>query len=805
MPSEDRARPKEYRLDLDVSYRTLRYSGVVEVRLHEPVDTLTLDWSGPPVDGASVDGRAVPVRPGDGPESIVIGPAGPSDRWTLRFHSEVSSTGLTGLYRSKFGPGYLITTQSQPAEAHRIFPCVDHPGRKAVFVLRLTSDADVPVVFNTPPAREELHGDRTVRSFQPTPPMSTYLFYLGLGPFDRRTDDSGRVRIDLLSPPGRVDEGTFALGFARRVLEVYEQYFGIPYPLSKLDLIAVPDHAWGAMENWGAIAFRDMRLLVDEQTSSAFRREALTTISHEIAHQWFGNLVTMSWWTDVWLNESFATLMELKTVQQLAPEYDILSWFLNRWTGLALQGDALEATHPVRVPLERPEEIDQVFDEISYGKGSAVLRMVEAYIGEEVFRRGVSEYLSRFRYSNTVSGDLWAALERAHGAPLGGMLRSWIEQPGHPVVFAEEDGGRVALTQKRFHLDGRHTDELWPIPLLARVGEERTRLLLDGRQGELRVAREGPLSLNAGAVGFYRVHYSPALYDRLLGQFDRLPATDLWAVCRDLHDFALSGDGDLGRWAQFVRSAAAATEPLLVHQVALSIGSWSPVLGGQAAFRDSALEFLRRQFARLGPRRRDGERLGEGVARGAIAAARGAVDAEFGQEIGGWFSRFSEVDADLRGPVAVAYARTGGPGAHAALRRALAEARGEGQAMPLEIALVSSPEESEVRETLALIGSPEVYRSHVPSILLGAARNPAGRRAAADWLLGDLPRVAQGPLRGTGLVALTLEWAVPYAALGRAREFELAANGLAVPGGDLGLRKGLELLRVTERLASRAA
>ena len=395
----------------------------------------------------------------------------------VRFRGRASEKGLIGIYRSRYGSSHILTTQCEATGARQLFPCFDRPDRKAILKLRLTIDDGLEAIFNTPDVSSTQAAGRRTIVFEPTPAMSTYLTYLAVGRFEWHRGPPGRVRVSVAAPPGRASAGAFAVARASESLEAFERIFGIPYPLPKLDLIAVPEFAFGAMENWGAISFREMRLLVDERTDARARQQTLFTIAHEVAHQWFGNLVTMQWWTDIWLNESFATLMQEELCEELYPATNSLPDYLTELLTSALTGDSAPSTHPVSVAVDRPEEIGQVFDSISYGKGSAVLRMVEAYIGRPAFRRGVTQYLKDHAYGNATSHDLWTALERASGQPLRPLLAAWLQRPGLPLIRARLDAGRLHLTQERYSLDGHHTPETWPIPLaIGRAGSVEHRL-----------------------------------------------------------------------------------------------------------------------------------------------------------------------------------------------------------------------------------------------------------------------------------------------------------------------------------------
>ncbi|MCI4317294.1 MAG: M1 family metallopeptidase, partial [Thermoplasmata archaeon] len=547
-------RVREYRLAFEIEPDGSGFHGTVEVDVEGAGGTFTLNADGLEISQARsgegiLQAESFPERE----EVIISGLQADPSTIVLEFSGRVAEKGLVGLYRTRFGDGTFLTSQCAPTGARRIFPCVDRPDAKASIALDLTVGIDDGVVFNTPVVEQKTRGKRKRLRFDPTPPMSTYLFYLGVGPIEELRGRASRVRLSVVAPIGRSEEGAFALEHTSQILPAYEEYFRIPYPLSKLDLVTVPELSYGAMENWGAITFREMRLLIDETSTTAQRRDALSTITHEVAHQWFGNLVTMAWWDDIWLNESFATFMEPKMIGRLYPDSVALADFVLGWTAPALLGDSLPGTHPVRAPVEKVEEISQIFDEISYGKGSAVLRMAEAFLGEETFQRGVTAYLEKFKYGNARSEDLWASLEEAAGKPVREMLDEWVGRPGLPVVVVRTDGGQVSLTQRRFSLVGGTSAEApWPIPMVIEADGAARRILFDTATAELSAADAGSIHLNPGGLGFYRVLYDSPGYHHLRQRLDSLAPLDRWSILQDLYAFLLAGEVGMDRYLDFV-------------------------------------------------------------------------------------------------------------------------------------------------------------------------------------------------------------------------------------------------------------
>jgi tricorn protease interacting factor F2/3 len=801
---------REYRVDLDVRHGPMTFSGTVEVRLDSAVRALRLNAVrlevGCPKPGAVVE-------PHPELEEVWVTLPEPSETFVVSFSGRAAEKGLLGLYRSRYGPGHILTTQCEATGARQLYPCLDRPDRKAVLALRLTIDDGLQAIFNTPALSERpsASGGRHTIEFEPTPPMSTYLTFLAVGRFDWHVGPAGRVRVAVAAPPGRAGAGAYSAERAAEILPALERYYGIPYPLPKLDLVAVPEFAFGAMENWGAISFREMRLLVDEGTDARQKQQTLFTIAHELAHQWFGNLVTMYWWTDIWLNESFATFVEASVCDELYPQAGAFSDFLaEQFTG-ALAGDSLPSTHPVSVVVQRPEEIGQIFDEISYGKGASVLRMVESFIGPAAFREGVRRYLKEHAYSNASSDDLWRALEAAAGRPLTPLLSAWLSRPGHPLVRARLEAGDLKLTQERFALDGRHAPETWPIPLaIARAGKVEHRLF-EGRTDRLAAGTDGPIHLNPSALGFYRVLYDPALYERLRRAFPTLPASDRWVVLQDLLAFLLAGEVDRARYFEFLDASADASELLVVLELASQLSSTSPgrpptalgaLLGTDPEFRRHATGFLSAQIGRIGLEPRAGAPDDQAILRERVAASLVPLDEGFARDLAGRLGDYRTLPPELRWPVALASAHTGEAWEFETLLDLLKSAPDEGDAHRLERALARFRDAKLVERALSLALTPTVNRAHVSAMLREAGLNPMGRAATWAWVRTRLHDAAPD-YEGTPVVGDILQFTVPYVGLGRAAEVRAELQARPFPGAERGASKGLYLLGVYERLMGR--
>lgn len=392
---------------------------------------------------------------------------------------------MAGLYRSKYkdlhgSTKYLALTQFEAVDARRMFPCWDEPSKKAVFALSLVVPTDLTAVSNMPAASDITVGKHTRRlTFLDTPKMSTYLLALAVGNFDsiqRRSPTGTLVRV--LTVPGQAWQGEFALDVAVRALEFYEDFFKVPYPLPKLDMLAAPDFAAGAMENWGLVIYREVDLLCNKSSVGVARKMRIATVvTHELAHMWFGNLVTMEWWEQLWLNEGFANWMQTHAADVLFPEWKIWEQYVVQEQSRALGLDALRSSHPIEVPIRQAKEVDEVFDAISYSKGGSVVRMIRGLLGAKHFQDGLVLYMQRFAYSNTDSSDLWTCWEEVSGLKVSAMMHSWTRQQGFPVLVVESldasvrgsSSSRLSLSQHWFLADGSELpedkDKIWHIPL----------------------------------------------------------------------------------------------------------------------------------------------------------------------------------------------------------------------------------------------------------------------------------------------------------------------------------------------------
>jgi puromycin-sensitive aminopeptidase len=474
----------------------------------------------------------------------------------ITFDGEVSK-GLEGLYLAKDGPEECLCTQCEEIDARRIFPCFDEPTFKASFAWKVTTSPDVTVLANGPlvTAEESEDGKSKTWTFAPTKPMSSYLVALVIGDVAGTEEEviSGKP-IRVYGLKGKEHMGQFAHGYTARLLPWYEEYFGAEYHFDKYDQVAVPGFSAGAMENSGLVLFRQPYLLMDPRTAS-FKQEQVIAlvVAHEFAHMWFGNLVTMKWWDDLWLNEAFAEWMAYKAVNTLSPEYEVWNDFQGG-KNAALAADAQESTHPIYSPVETPAQASELFDVITYQKGSSVMRMLENFLGNDGFRAGLRTYMQEFSESNAVGHDLWRHLQAASHHPVTAMMESWINQSGYPVVSISLEGSggdtKLSLSQTRFYSSPNPSnveDQTWQVPLVVRYedgeGLHETRYLLAEKEASLPLEVSGELKwcyANADEIGFYRQNPDETLLSGLLANLDKLSPLeqmgllgDQWALVRN--------------------------------------------------------------------------------------------------------------------------------------------------------------------------------------------------------------------------------------------------------------------------------
>eukprot|EP01111_Echinosteliopsis_oligospora_P007854 TRINITY_DN2317_c1_g1_i3.p1 TRINITY_DN2317_c1_g1~~TRINITY_DN2317_c1_g1_i3.p1 ORF type:complete len:885 (+),score=286.66 TRINITY_DN2317_c1_g1_i3:86-2656(+) len=562
---------------------------------------------------------------------------------TIKFDAIINDK-MAGFYRSKYfldgKEKYLATTQFEATDARRAFPCWDEPAVKAIFEMIIIAPADRVVLSNMDPVDQEKRADgKQVVKFAPSPIMSTYLLAFIVGEFDYVEDHTKEgVRIRVYTPVGKKDLGKFALSVGSKTLSYFTEYFGIPYPLPKLDMVAIADFSAGAMENWGLVTYREIALLCDASSAVSTKQRVAYVVAHELAHQWFGNLVTMEWWSQLWLNEGFATFVGNLATNHLFPEWDVWTLFVNDYQATAFHLDGLKNSHPIEVDVKTSDEISEIFDAISYNKGSCVIRMLEAHLGEGNFKKGLHTYLTRFEYKNAVTEDLWQALAEASGVNVKDFMDSFTKHTGYPVVTVQRDGQKVEVSQHRFLQSGEVvTDDVkWALSLrmASSSGEVSTQTVTD-KKTTITVPFKGDdwIKFNYGQSGFFRIRYSEELLEKLLPPLKALtlPPVDRLGVQGDTFALARAGFLPTSKFFEIAEALSNEVEYTVWNALSTNIGTLSAIWA-QEPVQPQLKAFVRRLFnlihIKLGWDAKSGEKPSDTLLRSVVLRKLGAAGHE---------------------------------------------------------------------------------------------------------------------------------------------------------------------------------
>jgi tricorn protease interacting factor F2/3 len=659
---------------------------------------------------------------------------------------------LLGFYRSQYvqkgKTKYLATTQFEAADARRAFPCWDEPEAKATFDISIIADNKFTAISNMPVKSKKKMRNKTLYHFSKTPVVSTYLIYLGVGEFEYLTGKVGKIQIRVVTTKGNKSKGKFSLDLGKKLLTSYEKYFGIRYPLPKLDLIAVPDFAAGAMENWGAITFRETILLYDPKTSSTRTKQFIAeVISHEIAHQWFGNLVTMKWWNDLWLNESFATFMATKFVDKFYPEWDLWNQFVEDAMNVAMGLDSLKTTHPIDVKVNSPAEIREIFDAISYDKGGCVLRMLENYVGEPNFQKGLKKYLSDFKYQNAQGQDLWNAIGKASKMPVSSMVNTWLKQPGFPLIEINQDGTTLKLKQKRYLLepDKKFNKGLWSIPLSLGLESEISKKLFTKKSMSVKLPKNTiGFVANYGRKGFYRVKYDEGiLLDlKMLVDEKRLPAIDRWAVQNDLFSLCVSGDEQVRNYldfsdAYFEEDSYLASVNVAHNLASLYFRAFDEPFAEE--IRGYAVNYFRKILFNLGWEPQKSDKHTDALLRGFTISVLGKMnDDEVTEEALRRYKKFlkspSTISPDLIEPICSIAAWNGNAKTHGELTKLYKNAKTMEEKLRFLGALCGFKDKKLLVKSLDFSQTSHVRSQNMQMPIMKVAANPYGDKVLWPWL-----------------------------------------------------------------------
>jgi len=725
---------------------------------------------------------------------------------------------LVGFYRSKYEykgkESHLATTQFEAADARRAFPCWDEPEAKATFDVSLIVDNNLVAISNMPVIFKKKLDEKTLYRFDRTPVMSTYLLYLGVGDFEFLQGKCGKTLVRIVTTRGKKQLGKMSLKFTKQFLSYFQNYFKIPYPLPKLDMIAIPDFASGAMENWGAITFRETVLLYDPKTSSTETKQHIAeVIAHELSHQWFGNLVTMKWWNDLWLNESFATFTATKAVDEIYPEWDFWDQFLISEMRGGLGLDSLKTSHPIDVNVKSPAEVRQIFDEISYNKGGCVLMMLESYIDKKNFRKGLHKYLKNHEYANATTEDLWDSLGAVSRKPVRQMMNTWVRQIGYPIIEATTVDSTIILSQRRFLLesDRKARPGNWIIPLSVRMEDKTVTKLM---KNHLTIPYSGEwFKVNDGQKGFYRVKYDEGTLDKLgkLIEEKKISNLDRWSVHHDLFALCLSNQIPLKHYLDFVGHYEEEDDYVVLSDIVTSLNNLYVLLSGEK-FCDEIKEFnhyfFRIVFQKLGWDPIKGEKSTSSMLRNMVVFSLAKLDdAEILQEAKSRFSSFVKsglLNPDLRSAVYSSVACTRDSKTYKQLLNLYRKAPTQEEKVRFLASLSSFNDKKLLTKTLAFALSKHVRTQNIFVPIQKMVANPYGKELVLPWIRRNWKGLVRRFGVGNPLLNKIIGSISVVSEMQKEKEIRRFFAKHPVPGIEMKLAQTLERIRINARFLDNA-
>ena len=848
MPSADavvlpeNVRPVHYQITLQPDMDNFTFDGleVIDIEVKEATSEIVLNAADLKVPSAFLmkDGRS--ARPttitlDDDSQTVTLAFAEPIEpgqaQLDLRFTGELNDR-LHGFYRSQYvNPegevSYLATTQFEATDARRAFPCWDEPACKATFQLTLNIPANMVAVSNTPLIQQAgLDAGYKSIMFGRTPIMSTYLMAFVVGDLTYIEQEAvNNTAVGVWTTRGKEEQGRFALDTSARMLSFFNDYFGIPYPLEKLDHIAIPDFAAGAMENWGCITYRETALLVDPENSSAGTRQRVAeVVAHEMAHMWFGDLVTMEWWDDLWLNESFASWMGTKATDWAFPEWEMWTQFVNMDTNRALSLDGLKNSHPIEQEVKDPAEISQLFDAISYSKGASVIRMLEQFLTPEVFQQGLHQYLDANQYSNARTEHLWAALEDASNLPVTAIMNTWTGQMGYPVLRVEtrESGDQLelALSQERFVYDnllGESEPEemVWQVPVgVTQSGSgEGASLVMDTPQARIQIPQaaggESWFKVNPSQTGFFRVNYSEEDWQRLIPAIGALtlPATDRLGIQNDAYALSKAGLLPVNQFLDIAAAYQNETDASVWSDLASNLRDIDFLLADEPCnenFRAFARELFGPAARRIGWDAREGEGHLDALLRSTVLSQAGGYgDQEFlaqaQERFAGYLNDSSTLHPDVRGLVFSLAAQGGDQKTYDQLWELERQTNLQEEKIRLLLSLARFTQPELLQETLRRALTDDVRSQDTITVITSVAANLKGRHLAwqfvqDEWAEFDR-RYGAG---GFGLMRL-VSVCGNFVEAQKIPEVEAFFEEHPAPAGERTIRQALERVRLNSR------
>lgn len=836
--------PESYKLKIEPDLAGARFKGeeAIELRLLESVERIVINTAEITISAAvlrSTDGKAFHLSVGTNEDAqqttLQIDGKAPAGQYILDLEfSGILNNKLRGFYLSTYTDSegkkqHIATTKFEPSDARRAFPCFDEPHFKATFQISLLLDQDLTAIANTKLVSEELlAGGKKLMHFAPSIKMSSYLVAYMVGNFVPSTAvSSNGIEIRIWTVPGKEHLCDFALRWAKDSLDYFEKYFEKSYAGDKLDLIAIPDFASGAMENFGAITFRETALLVDESRATLPEMKRVAeVISHENAHMWFGDLVTMSWWNGLWLNEAFATFMAAKAVDKLMPSWKFWESFNIEKAG-AMRIDGLHSSRSIEFPVATPEDARAMFDVLTYEKGCAILRMLELYIGEEVFRQGCSIYMHRHAFANTETNDLWSALQDAVdkaglNIPVGKMMETWVFQQGFPLISVSTGSdSSITLSQQAFRYlkdsQSPNVKNTWYAPVWIRTvddtnNEETVHALASEKDSCKLPFPAGCIVANAGGKGFYRIKYEGKLLADLLNKLDLLTASERFNLLADLWAATLAGEVKAKDYLGYLEKFTSQETDVNVFQVALGSLSYLRRLTNslgetqKESFKKTISRILTPVLQRIGWEGKAGEDAQIAELRSSLVSMLGTIGDERTLEAARslWIDYLQDsksMDPNLLPAIVDSVSANGDPTLYEKFLELKTAAKTPQEESRFLFALANFKQKELVERTLKSSLDGTIRVQDAPQMLRALLYNTAGGLQAWDFVKTNWDDiVAKLPLQGiirlcdgiTALVNPELE-----------ADIDAFSAKLNVKGNEKALSQNLETLKIANRFLSR--
>ena len=788
------ARPGNYKLTFTPDLDNAKFEGdeTITIEVLKPTSQITLN-------AADIDFHQVTIVSGGAQQTAKVTPekdkemvvlsvdkplsAGPA---TIHItYSGILNNEMRGLYLGKDDQGRkYAASQFEATDARRAFPSFDEPDYKATFDITAVADkgqvaiSNQKVISDTPGP-----GDKHTVKFATTAKLSSYLAALIVGNFEYVEGEADGIPIRVYTTPGKKEMGHFAVQIASDVLEYYDNYFGIKYPYGKLDLVALPDFSAGAMENAGCITYREVLLLIDEKQGSVdLKKTIASVIAHEMAHQWFGDLVTMKWWDDIWLNEGFATWMSSKPIESFKPEWNFALDDVSS-TGGTMNVDSLANTRPIHQAAETPAQIQELFDGIAYGKAASVLRMLESYLGEETFRAGNNAYLSAHRYANATAEDFWDAQAKTSKKPVDKIMPTWVKQPGLPIVDVKAqcsgDSTSVTLTQQRYFVDrlkfSEPNDQLWQVPFCMKgsASAEKCELLTRKEQTFTLPGCSTWVLANAGATGYYRVGYQPETVRALAADAEtKLTPAERIALQNDIWSSVRVGREPVGDYLAFAQGLQSDRNRAVLEDVLGRldyIGHYVVSDSDRDSFRAWLRQFLTPIMKEVGYEAKPGESDEQRTLRSRVFNALGydARDPETLAQARKMADQAiadpSSVDRQLAGSALTLAAINGGPDFYDKVKTSMKTVKSPEDYYGLLYTLAEFTDPALLQRTLNYAISPDVRSQDALGLVTSVLNNPAGQQIAWDFIRQHWSELekAGGPFASAQVVQATSTFCEP--------------------------------------------